>query len=148
MVDKEAEQGTQHREIGVPSPCRADAFHQVVPLVQGDDELALSVEDQTLVMGSGGRACKVRRKPQRSGPVTVAEPPSSTRLGYASPRSPNAGRYVALDSHSFTAFGCGNGTGDSSGKTVRVVHVHHMASIGHDDDIDAIPWPTRFGETG
>ncbi len=45
MLDQEAEPGAQHGQVCVARPGGAGALHQVIPLVEGNDELAVRVED-------------------------------------------------------------------------------------------------------
>src|SRR5439155_9027980 len=49
MLGHEAEPGPQHGQVRVARAGGAGALHQVVPLIERHDELAVRVEDQPLV---------------------------------------------------------------------------------------------------
>src|SRR6266567_3711103 len=73
MLGQEAEPGPQYGQVRVARPRRAGAFHQVVPLVEGHDELVVGVEDQPLVAWAAGWVGKLRAEPQGGGSVQAAE---------------------------------------------------------------------------
>ncbi len=90
VFGQEAEPGPQHSQIRVARPRCANTPHEAIPLVERNDELTVSIEDQPLVERSTEREGEVGREPQRTRAVQAAELASRASLSAHDGGSGNA----------------------------------------------------------
>jgi hypothetical protein len=69
----ESEPRPQHGQVRFTRSRRTDAFHEAVPLVDWDDELAIGIEDKPLIPPSTGWIGEISTEPQRTGAVQATE---------------------------------------------------------------------------